>query len=99
MKFQTRRCAAVTVLVVPVSFLADWDQQERMSQGFDVVHTDAGWDTSACDFATLTDEFRESQVQGGVGGNQGVQVDHGTALLPEERADLARHTTYSGRAN
>src|SRR5437867_3364139 len=61
------------------------DQHEDMPLSLDVVHTDTGRDAEAGNFAALIDVIGVAQVQRRVGRNQGVQVDHGAALLPQER--------------
>ncbi len=53
-----------------------------------ILERNSGGQPGAGNLAALIDVPRVNQVQGRVGGNQGVQVDHGAAFFPQERVGL-----------
>src|SRR5438477_11647385 len=76
------------------SFLADRDQDEKMSARLAVSERNAGWQPVARNLATITDVVRVNQLQSRVGRNQIVQIDHRAAVLPQESANFAGFKTH-----
>src|SRR5689334_5164849 len=81
------------------SFLANRDQQESVAEGLvlkEVIERNTGWHAVASDLSTIIDVHGENQVQSRVGRDQGVQIDHWAAVLPQKRRGSAWHTTNPG---
>src|SRR6266511_1245794 len=74
-----------------------------MPEGRIFLHRNTRWHADAGNLSAIIDRKRIDQLQTRVGSNPGVQVDHGSAVLPQKRVHgcttSSRRGGYSRRAD
>jgi hypothetical protein len=79
-------CALTLILALTVAaILIAWDQQEGMPASAEILRCAPRRRSEAGDLSSIIDIQRILQVQRRAAGNEGVQVDGRSTVLPENR--------------